>query len=554
MTACCCLLIGLAGAEEPAATFLQALRDRGYFDLTETYLERLEESDLGSPEFRESLVFERGLSAIQAASRESDPGTRAAGMDAAKSLFSTFLTAQPEHPRAGDARSWLSRIVLEQARGEVLAAGQEVDAAVAKSFYREASQLFDEAEEEFSARLEEMRKELEWINQQPTARQDTDRRDAVRNDYLAAKMVLAEIAYEKAACLRESRADYETQINEASQRFGELAEKYRKKFVGLQALILQGKCSQDLGNFKQARGYYEEFLDPGLAEGPLRKLAAQAVIYSMQCLANDTVDEWPEAVQLGESWLKGLGGAAASDPDVQRVQMEVVRTLLAQSQQPRFRSEADRLTKAARKYALPVARKPGPQQPQARELLSQLPGESLEASLGEQPNTFEEARLAADAARENASSMELALRLLERKLATTRDPDELEQIRAEIDESRQSATKNSRQAKDLYRQAIRMAPSTLDVSELNQLRLYTAYLAFRLDDFYEAAVVGEFLARKFPEFPSSTAAANIALASYLRLYGDGSQAREAAFAAAAAVRMADYLASTWPTKKEAQMR
>ncbi len=548
----CCLPVYSTDAEEPAAAFLQALRDRGYFDLTEAYLERIEQRGLASPEFRSMLIYERGLSAIQAASRESDPSVRSTGMEAAKALFSRFIMEQPDHPRGNDARSWLSRIVLEQARGLVIEASQAVDPAAAKSLFGEASQLFDEAEQEFAARLDDMRRELEEINRQPTARQDTGRRDELRNDYLAAKMVLAEIAYEKAACLRDSTPAYERQINEAAQRFGELAEKYRKKFVGLQALVLQGKCNQDLGNYKEARAYYEEFLDPSLAEGPLRKLAAQAVTYSMQCLANATADEWSAAVQLGESWLKGLGAAAAMDPDVQKVQLEVVRTLLNQSQQPRFRSEADRLTKAARKYALTVARKPGPQQPQARELLSQLPGDALDTAPLETPKTFEEAKLAADAARENAQAQEFALRLLERKVKTTQDANDQQQIRREVDESKRAIRNNSEQALALYRQAIRLAPRTLEVTELNQLRLYSAYLAFRLEDYYQSATVGEFLARKYPEFPSATAAANIALASYLRLYGDGSQASQAAFASAATVRVADYLAATWPTKKEAQ--
>ena len=59
-------------ADEPAEAFLEALRERGYYDVAIDYLNGLDNSDLISAQFRKTLPFEKAQTLISSTQNMGD--------------------------------------------------------------------------------------------------------------------------------------------------------------------------------------------------------------------------------------------------------------------------------------------------------------------------------------------------------------------------------------------------------------------------------------------------------------------------------------------------
>jgi len=94
--------------------------------------------------------------------------------------------------------------------------------------------------------------------------------------------------------------------------------------------------------------------------------------------------------------------------------------------------------------------------------------------------------------------------------------------------------------------ALDLAPAAVKPDQVNPLRAALSYLHWAAGDYYEAAVLGEFLARRYPNQSESAAAAQTALAAYAKLM---SAARTEPLREAAGRRMADlaqWIVEHWP--------
>ena len=82
-----CLFLGVAGsdvrAEEPAARFLAALRERGYYDVALHYLDGAAKSDIVSEAFRKKVVFEKASILIDSVRTIRNPDDQAERLDEA---------------------------------------------------------------------------------------------------------------------------------------------------------------------------------------------------------------------------------------------------------------------------------------------------------------------------------------------------------------------------------------------------------------------------------------------------------------------------------------
>ncbi len=94
------------------------------------------------------------------------------------------------------------------------------------------------------------------------------------------------------------------------------------------------------------------------------------------------------------------------------------------------------------------------------------------------------------------------------------------------------------------------------MAELNQARYFLSWLYWEKEDYYRAAVMGEFLARHYPDHPAGAAAARIAMASFERLEAEGlSSGQERGsgdFAARHAADVAQFITRRWPDSREAE--
>ena len=143
-----------------------------------------------------------------------------------------------------------------------------------------------------------------------------------------------------------------------------------------------------------------------------------------------------------------------------------------------------------------------------------------------------------------------AEQLLEENLERSSDPANRAEIELQLSATRQELGGKRDAAIAAYRAAISQADEADDVNSIGEAMYVCGYLYYTADAFHEAAVMGQHAAEIAPNMTSAKAAANIALASFVKLYqnaGDDNSA-EAGFL----VRVARFIANTWPNSKEAQ--
>ena len=132
-------------AEEPARQFLEALREQGLFELANEYLQRVERSPATPQEFRDTILFEQGLTLMAVSRSESDFDTRQQRLDEAQKKFREFLTAQKNHDFAPKAKSQLANVLVERARVKIAEAERPKNAAQKPALLKEARKFYDQA-------------------------------------------------------------------------------------------------------------------------------------------------------------------------------------------------------------------------------------------------------------------------------------------------------------------------------------------------------------------------------------------------------------------------
>src|SRR2546421_9139484 len=86
-----------------AAQYLQGLRDRGYFDLADDYLEMLRGAPGTPADIKETIDYEQGRILIDEASRTADLVFQKELLDKARGKLVAFTAAHPKNARAPEA-------------------------------------------------------------------------------------------------------------------------------------------------------------------------------------------------------------------------------------------------------------------------------------------------------------------------------------------------------------------------------------------------------------------------------------------------------------------
>ena len=539
-----------AVAEEPAEKFLGKLRDAGMFEMAEAYLQRMKTSSLASETFKESIDYERAVTVASIALQQSDPNLRDKRMQQAKSLFRSFVDGQSGNAKAGEARNWLRNIALQTAR-QLTADSKAADSGADSPDLERARSEFETTSKLTGEEIERLKKEITDFSKLPKDKQSSAARKRMRLNYVREKIILATVAFEAADTYGKEDGKLKEQLEEALKLFAEISDKYGSAYPldAMTAVLYQGKCRQRLGKFPEAMGLFEELIDPQQKSEPVVLLSAEAARGKMECIAEN--GNLADALAVGETWLDLAPNPASTAQQILELKLVTgeLAVQVAKSKGPNSRGAAT----AAKKHLSAVAKAAGPNRAAARKLLAMLPGGEAGASSvadSKSLSSFTDARQAASEIRDRLQSAETLTKLLQPKLKTAEGPRRAE-LEKEIQGARREADSLRKSAVQVHRRAIELAPTDASKDDLNQLIFYNCYFSYNDTRYFESAVLGEHLATKHSDHRLAKNAANIALGSYLKLYGDGSSSGAASIQKRL-VRLADFIAATWPNDKGAQ--
>ncbi len=536
LVVCIASLTGeITPAAEESERFLQALRERGYLDLALDYIEQMRTSPLCPESFREVLDYEAGVLLIE---NSRLGGTlREKSLEQAKERLQQFIREKPTHSRVSEASFLLANVAVELAQLKKELAAQPGKTPEEKNkLLAEARQRFQEAQKAFETaerRAYERARTLEEEAKQ-NPRKEVERDDA-RRDLLRARLSLAGVIYEIGKLYPQSDPNYRAELNEAAKRFAELYEKYKDFTAGVYARLQEGRVRRDLGDPKAAIEIFKQVIAllQGVS-GEERSVVNEAVHELIQSYI--LTKDFNSATALIDQWRDQVRPDEESSGEGLRVHLSAAQLFMAvaASQKPKTQ-EHTRAVARAREHLNFVTRFPGPLQREAGQLLSQqLFGGASDPS---EPTDFATAK-------ERGDTAWGSFVVFVGQLNAAPTPQERQKLQQQADQVRDEALR-------FYRLALAMRPNDLSPDEMNLLRFRMAYLYWSQQDYYRAAVLGEFLARNYPQNLLAKQAAEIAVKAYRILYAQSSAPREERdFETSRIEKLVTWMNSVWPKERE----
>ena len=518
------------GAEEPAERFLEKLREAGLYDIASDYLDLMQDSPLVSTRFKEVLPYERAVTLLRQARSNRDLVIREKQLDAAQQALKQFQAERSDHPLLFDAQRESANVVVERAHLKLERAKKPSEAANKALLISDARSLFDEAHKLFTNQHTELKTRLEGIPKVLDPKKDEKRieaRDQMRGHYLQA-LVLAAVVLEEAADTVEKGSDaYKDYLTTAIKQNDTIYKNYRKFIAGLYARLYQGRCYQKLGNLKEALSYYGELMANEDDDSDVMKLRIEATLYACECWLDPSLGKSVEAIQKGRELVAKIPPHQQRDESVLKLRLVVARASKQYAEELRQKDPKDRqigpILLEARKFAQAVANVNSDFQKEAQKLLGELGGAVVAPTTKKSYKKFAEAKTAALESYEEIKAPKTNIDYLTEQLPQTTDAEERKAMEAQIAESRILFEQGSRDTIRICRDALGMADTDTDIEDVNSIRNLLCYLHYSMANYYDAAAIGEFVARRFPETAAARTCARIAMASYLKLFQEAKE-------------------------------
>jgi len=539
------LMAGLAllaapswGAERPQE-FLQALRNRDYFDYALFYLEELEARPNLDAELRQTLTYERGVTLLAQAERTRDSDAQQKLFDEARVQFEKFVKEYPQHPLAGAANSEIAEVVMGKARALVWQANSPNNSGRKDELRKQARDLLAEARRVYQAAYERYKAEHDSFDKFIP---QNDKRYAAREkafvNSIQAEFHLGQVIHQEAQTHDKGTPEYKKLLTDAANAFEAIHSRHRSQVIGLYARMWQGKCFEEMDELTKALGIYNELLEHRGKDGsPLEDLQNRVLQFRMVCLNNDLRKDYQVVVQEADAWRKAHRNELNTRVGL-GIQWEQVRAqeMLARAEET---PEVDR--RRLRQAALDAARR-----------INRFPGEYKDAS------TAMIRRLLADLDRGTGDPKDFATAF---SLART----QVEEIRNKNAAIAQAQGPEKQKLQDELQPILRETARTLDLSlnlagkrddiaEVNRARYFLAYVYFLMRDrSYESGVLAEWVARKYRKEQSdlSLDAGYLAQAAYIQAYHRESKERRGP-EIAWVVDICNYITENWPASDKAQ--
>jgi tetratricopeptide (TPR) repeat protein len=534
-------------AREQAEEFVAALNERGLQELALDYLQQMETSPLADAAFRKRIPYHRGIVLIAQARQTPDADQRAALFQQASRELDQFVAANPENPAAADALLELANVLVDQAK-QMLAEARQIPDETAYADERErlqqgarrlladAQPKFLQAEQFYSVALDAMPKTLDPKTQSELIVQRQEYRGR-----LAQVSVLAAQAEFEAASTYPSKSDDFTKRHAATaKKLSDLYEKYSRWLVGFYARLYEGRCYQALGDYQRALGCYEELISQSSVHPAFRKLIAAAYGYQAQCLLAQ--GKFDAAIANATLWSKDAQDGEADTPEWLLVRFELAEALRAKAEAADTKpSEKRGLIVAAGDAYRAVAAVPNEFQGPARAAVAALgPSDRPPRDV---PRDFAAAYQAGKIAMTSVNVAKMAL-----PSAAKNNPAAIPQLRQQMEQGEIDARRD-------FRLALSLVDDDTNRDQLNEVRYFLCWLYWDNGDYLSAAVLGEFLARRYSDHPAAAASAKLALASYEQLQqqaGRTGQKADVEFEARKMADVAEFITRRWPDTQAAE--
>jgi len=252
-----------------------------------------------------------------------------------------------------------------------------------------------------------------------------------------------------------------------------------------------------------------------------------------------------------------LNRVEARNPDWLRVQLELAigkhanAAAIKAKGGPKANSNAGEMDRAAAKVLRNVARVPSPYREKARELLTEwnVSLTSVADPSAAPPANFGDAR---QKAKDIISEIELAAgeaNELRRKAKVEKDPGTKVELESQLAEADLGIREQADSALSMLNLALELTDEATIRADINNIRYLQCYCYFASRQYFESALIGEFMLSKYPNVPGTQQAMSLMIQSYSSLL-DAAKDEDKRFESDRLTAAADEVISRWPGSNE----
>ena len=553
-----------AWAEEPAAKFLQGLKDAGYYDEALKYLEissarnRLPESMKGDIGLEKVMLLQLSLAEVRT-SKDLDEKLGQVELG-----FKEFLTKSPEHPRRGETLLKLADLYLNRGTKYLddskEALGKPETEAKAKELREKARPSFQQAFDTFSTTLETLRPTLEQLQGANVKPSETERlalREKLQKEYRQAQILQAITSKLIAETFEPNTPEWKQRLEEADKKLYDVAEKSTgAKYAGSKYLSLlnRGRVQALLGQIDGARETFKRVAENDEA-GIFRTWRIQAIAEMVRLDSTPASGKYEAAVMAGEEQLKQADFREREKPEWQELALAVAEARIAWTKALDPKADDGKIRnirREARETFQTLAKKNSPVANRARDYLKDLGIEAKandDTKLPEVKN-FTEAMKAARSRLDRAEEGEGTIKLLEKQLAGAPE-SERKAIEDQVRLVESDSKRDREQAIELNDMALRLYRDDDSREDLAQIRFLQAYLHLRLQNYWECLAISEVLLRTGKGTETGQKAGSFALMSLGQII-ESSPAESQAALISSLERLANDLNESAPGSSEGE--
>ena len=556
-----CLFLGVAGsdvrAEEPAARFLAALRERGYYDVALHYLDGAAKSDIVSEAFRKKVVFEKASILIDSVRTIRNPDDQAERLDEADKLLTQYALSVSDPIEATEVLKIQSNVRYFRGRNYLTQATADKTSKDGKvKFYGLAQKLLGDSIPKFREVQKTQANQIENFQIDPEDPKSDEQLRELQASYVDTRLKIP-LAMEKfALSFGNDEGKQKQKLVEAGKEYEAVAKLYDQRFVqGQMAKAFAARCFQGAADYQKAGKLLKDVF-----EYPSQSKVLHQEGLSVGVETWSHLEQYPYelVIAAAEQHVALLNRRDKANPMWLRIQLELARAKYEQSVAVKAKdsSAASKLKSEASRLAREVARLRNPHSKLAAELLDGW-GVSIEAAGDEvaapietaTANSFEDARrLSKDLIAPLAEQL-TSVANAKRKLASADVAAKSDQ-QLTIDKLQSSIDRRANQALAMLSQAVRLANDDTSRIELNNIRYLQSYCHFAKGRYLDSAVMGRFLMEKYPTIEWSQQASGLMVRSYERIF-DQSTGPKRESAKNKVIDAAKSMMELWPDSREA---
>lgn len=528
-----------ASAEEPFLELIAAMRDKYYSDYALMYIDELRKREDVPEDVKARLSYEEYRVYQTKAKVERTQSAKDADLEKALAALERFVEASPDHALAAEANSERAGLFLDKAKALIWASRSEKDVRVkadqqkqAREWIAKARPVYEKAREQFEKNLQKWKGTFIDKGSNPeeyAAREEADQK------HIQAQINLALCTYQEARTYDEGSEQHNEILKKAAEEFEAIHSAQRDRVGGQYARLYQGKCFEEMGEYGRALGLYDEILSHNAESEFLKGLQARTFYFKLIVL-NKGRNDHKLVISEATNWLTEHRDKANSS-DGLGIQMERAYAAEALAGSADLsQEEKNGYVKRAYNDAAQIALYAGEFRDPATGMMQRL--EPLLDGKGGDPKDF-------GIAFSMAKNMVRQHEKLREEFETATSPDEKKSARAAFDLHLQDTER-------LIRLGLSLADDKTKTTDIARMRYFLAYTLYQAGKYYDAAVVGDYIARTATkeEQQEGQDAAYLALGALSKIYyskPEIARSEEREMMANAA----ELLASRWPSSKRA---